>query len=225
MINRTAVWFVVGVFALHVTSGCATLIDGSTQPVTFRSLPEGATVYVEGVARGKTPVVLELDRQSETIVEVQKDGYLRQSVEVENRMNGLLLVNLIWCLSCVLSTTTDYASGAAYHYDPDNYYVVLAPEGEEESPKAKKVREVKSFVLTNYAGLESELSNLEPDYTPSEYDDVQYGEHLDSLMKILEIPRPDQRAAVTKMQTMAKSASNSLGFADEVTKSFVSSTP
>jgi len=212
------VWLSLGVFVLCFSSGCATLIDGSTQLVTFKSLPEGVTVTVNGKTLGETPIVLDLERQSESVVEFYKEGYTKHSLQMETRMNGLVFVNLIWCFSCVLSTTTDYASGAAYQYDPNKYFVILVPEGVTETPSDTKKRKVKSFIMANHIGIVTELSKVSDEYTPDEYD-----EYLYSLIAMLEIPESDGPQAVYKIKTISSGAKDSLIFADEVIKAFMPS--
>jgi len=39
-----------------VISGCATILDGSSQPVNFNSSPNGARIYVNGMEVGTTPL-------------------------------------------------------------------------------------------------------------------------------------------------------------------------
>ena len=163
--KKEILWLFLGVCVLCFTSGCATLIDGSTQKVTFKSSPDGVKISANGKILGETPIVLDLERQAENVLEFYKEGYAKQSVQIENRMNGLVFVNLIWCFSCLLSTTTDYSSGAAYQYDPDKYYVVLVPEGVTETSSDTKKRKVQSFIMGNYEEIISELSKMPADYT------------------------------------------------------------
>jgi hypothetical protein len=54
--DRLCRWFLFGL--VLVTSGCATMIDGSSQPLTFNSSPNGARIYVNGVELGTTPLTM-----------------------------------------------------------------------------------------------------------------------------------------------------------------------
>lgn len=60
IIKQRLVLFFLGILALCFTSGCASLISGSTQPVTFNSSPDGASVTLSGQVLGKTPVTIVL---------------------------------------------------------------------------------------------------------------------------------------------------------------------
>ncbi len=218
--NKGLLWICFGFFAFFFTSGCATLIDGSTQKVTFKSSPEKVSVMVNGQTLGETPIIVDLERQSENVVEFYKEGYAKQSLQMESRMNGLVWVNAIWCLSCLLSTTTDFASGAAYQYDPDKYFVIMVPEGVSETPSDTQKRKVRAFIMGNYTKIISELSKIPEDLKLEDYFLSGYGEYLDSLISLLESLEPDRKKAAFQIKTISKSTKDSLNFSDEVIKAF-----
>ena len=67
---------IVYVIALILaTSGCATVIDGSSQLVTFNSSPNGARVYANGMEVGTTPLTTSLKRSKTTMILAKKNGY------------------------------------------------------------------------------------------------------------------------------------------------------
>ena len=45
-----------------VISGCASIVDGRRQALTFNSIPEGAHVVVNGITSGMTPANVVLER-------------------------------------------------------------------------------------------------------------------------------------------------------------------
>ena len=74
-------------------AGCASIISGGTQPVTIKSVPEGAAVSVtnragEKIHAGTTPATLTLKRgagyfKSEVYtVAIQKEGYAPQNLTI-----------------------------------------------------------------------------------------------------------------------------------------------
>jgi len=62
-------------FILALIGGCATIVSGTTQEVSFQSNPEGAKVTVSGRVIGKTPVTLQLKREKGQSLAFEKEGY------------------------------------------------------------------------------------------------------------------------------------------------------
>ena len=63
---------VVSCFALI---GCATIFKEKTAGISFTSEPEGATVSIDNIPMGKTPIRLELIDKEPARVLFHKDGY------------------------------------------------------------------------------------------------------------------------------------------------------
>lgn len=113
---------IAGLFVIaSLAFGSATIISGANQNVTFGSKPEGAKVKVDGVVVGVTPCTVNLPKSGkEKNVAFEKDGYQTITVPVTNQYNGVALLNIFWDLS-----TTDMITGAAFNYEPNNYFVEL----------------------------------------------------------------------------------------------------
>ncbi|MEM8868595.1 MAG: PEGA domain-containing protein [Verrucomicrobiota bacterium] len=62
-------------FALAFITGCASLRDGLPQEVVILSFPSEASVYINGVATGITPLQLELPRKLNHEIRLEKVGY------------------------------------------------------------------------------------------------------------------------------------------------------
>lgn len=199
-----------GVVAVCFIGACASIMSGSEQSVTFTSDPEGATVTVNGNVVGKTPATIVLRREKKPIVEFTLEGYSKRTIPLDTRMNGWVLVNGIWCMSCVFSTTTDYQSGAAYEYSPNKYFVTLLPEGVTETPSDIKKRKVKSFIVGNYSSIIKPLSS-----------ESASSKYLNTLLTMLEIPKHDRKQARDKIKTISLRTSDAIMFADEVVNAFI----
>jgi PEGA domain len=226
IMKKKLVLFALGVFALWFTSGCATMMSGSTQPVTFKSSPDGVTVTVNGEGLGKTPTILDLKRKSGSVVEFYKEGYAKQTIKLDTRMNGWVLANAIFCFSCVLSTTTDYSTGAAYEYSPNKYFVTLVREGVKETPSDIKRREVRSFIMGNYSSIATDLSRMpvESERSTSKGRNSRgpdSSEYLNTLITMLEIPEPDRQQARDKIKTISSGTKDVFIFAEEIVNSFI----
>jgi hypothetical protein len=106
------------------TSGCATVIDGSSQTVTFNSSPNGARIYANGIEIGTTPLITSLKRSKTTMILAKKNGYEDQQLSLQTKLNNWFWGNF---LLGAFSTTTDYASDAMIEYSPNMYYITLNP--------------------------------------------------------------------------------------------------
>jgi len=117
-------WLTVILLAM-VSSGCATILDGSSQPVNFNSSPNGARIYVNGMEVGTTPLNMLMKRSNTTMILAKKNGYEDQSLVLQTKMNNTFWGNILsgW----FYGSTTDYASGAMIEYSPNMYYITLNP--------------------------------------------------------------------------------------------------
>ena len=101
-------------------SGCATIISGDTETVTFNSSPEGADVYIDGAIIGKTPVSIVLEKNKKDVVMFKKEGYQAVTRDLTKSYDPITMLSIFWDLS-----TTDFLSGAAMEYAPKSYYIEL----------------------------------------------------------------------------------------------------
>ncbi|MCZ7627552.1 MAG: PEGA domain-containing protein [Candidatus Methylomirabilis sp.] len=82
-------------FALVALAGCASIVSGRTQEVSFTSNPEGATVTVNGRIIGKTPLTANLQREKGQSLAFSKEGYKTLSREFETDLNGWFWGNIV----------------------------------------------------------------------------------------------------------------------------------
>lgn len=101
-------------------SGCAGIIHGNDQVLTFNSEPAGAEVLLDGVSVGVTPLSTKVKKNAKSTVMIKKDGYSAQTLPLGKHFDSIAILNVFWDLS-----TTDMITGAAYEYDPNTYYVKL----------------------------------------------------------------------------------------------------
>lgn len=65
------------------TSGCATMYEGTTQPIPITSSPEGAAILVNGVPQWTTPHVMAVPKKNPPPIMVRLDGYQPVTVQLE----------------------------------------------------------------------------------------------------------------------------------------------
>ncbi|MDP9893816.1 uncharacterized protein YceK [Variovorax boronicumulans] len=117
-------------------SGCASIFNGTTQPVAFSSAPQGAAMTItnragEPVHIGTTPSTVTLKRgagyfKSEAYtVTMKKEGFADASQQVDSQVSGWYVANIM--LGGLLGMLiVDPASGGMYTF-PDTVKGTLAP--------------------------------------------------------------------------------------------------
>lgn len=208
-------WLTLLVLAM-VTSGCATIIDGSSQPVTFNSSPNGARIYVNGMDFGTTPLTISVKRSKTTMILAKKNGYEDQQLVLQTKTNAWFWGNILGL--GFYGSTTDYGSDAMIEYSPNMYYVSLNPiplaqsnEGgfavergahariEQESIRTE--RQVRGFILRNHANLTADISRGQ-------------GEYLSSLYAMLQLPQSSE--TLKRFRFIAARYQEPLSFAEVV---------
>ena len=104
---------------LTFSSGCAVLSKGRSQTVVVRSVPEGATGYINGLAVGQTPFKIDLNRASAYTVELRKAGFENVSTVVLPVANEYDKRFLRWGV--------DYDLGAMTDLTPNDLVVAMRP--------------------------------------------------------------------------------------------------
>ncbi|MBD5771540.1 PEGA domain-containing protein [Marinomonas colpomeniae] len=115
------------VFTMLILTGCATIISGTNQTLTFNSDVEDVDVYVDGALIGKTPVSASFKKNKVQTVMFKKEGYRAVTREITKSFDPITLGSFFWDLS-----TTDFITGAVYEYAPNAIYVEM-PKKEEKS--------------------------------------------------------------------------------------------
>ncbi|MEL0637286.1 PEGA domain-containing protein [Marinomonas sp. TI.3.20] len=101
-------------------SGCASIISGTNQTLTFNSNVEGVNVYVDGALIGKTPVSVSFKKNKAQTVMFKKKGYETVIRSITKKFDPVALLDIFWDLS-----TTDFITGAVYEYEPNSIYVEM----------------------------------------------------------------------------------------------------
>jgi len=96
---------------------CATIFNGTYQTVGVSSSPTGATVYLDGVIKGQTPLMLDLSRRREAIIRVEKEGYEPAELAVTRGVSGWIWGNLV--IGGLIGLVIDFVSGGAYKIKPE----------------------------------------------------------------------------------------------------------
>lgn len=205
---------IIAGFALVFFTGCASIISGQQQAVTFTSNPDEAVVTVDGRQIGKTPITAQLKRKGGTqVVTIEKPGFKTVTFDLKSTINGWFFGNII--IGGLLGSSTDSSSGAINAYSQDMYNFSLNPINTSIIPQKS---EIKSFVATNYKNIIEELNtrpreidtrhNLAADNVPKPY--------LKSLFALMKV-KPEQEVSFTQaIKALADTNTDIVTFADKV---------
>lgn len=122
-----------------LTSGCASIMSGTTDLVKVSSDPDEAKVTIsnkagEVINKTQTPVTLNLKKsrgyfKGETYtVKLEKKGYQTQSFTVDSQPNGWYLAGNLVFGGLIGWFAVDPVTGAMFSLTPDEINVKLVPE-------------------------------------------------------------------------------------------------
>ena len=120
--------------ALTMT-GCASIFSGSTQTLTFKSVPDTANITItnklgEKIHTGSTPATVTLKRGNGYFkpagyqVTFSKEGFQTKTVQVKATVNGWYIANIIFG-GLIGFLIVDPATGAMYTLSPSDINTLL----------------------------------------------------------------------------------------------------
>ena len=128
-INRLA-----ALLLAFTTTGCATIVSGTTQKISVTTQPSGAVAKVDNNQSSNTPAVFTLERKNDHTIEVMKEGYKTTRVIIQRTFNGAAAGNLL--IGGIVGGAIDMASGSSNKLIPERVDLVLEQgTGESTSPK------------------------------------------------------------------------------------------
>ena len=150
--------FAITALAAVCLSGCASIFNGSTQPVSFKSEPAGASVSVvnragQNVGSGSTPVTLELRRGAGYFkpevykVRFEKPGFAAQELTITGSMSGWYIGNIVFG-GLIGMLAVDPVTGAMYKFEPEELSTTLQPEPAKTAQAGASLTFVSTLDLT-----------------------------------------------------------------------------
>ena len=108
---------------LILFTGCATVMSGTSQSITFDSSPSGAAIFLDGGRIGVTPFTTSLKKNKYSSFRIELEGYHTISRQLDKEFDIVALLSIFWDWG-----TTDFISGAVYKYGQNSYFVELQKE-------------------------------------------------------------------------------------------------
>lgn len=120
----------ISLVAVLFIGGCAAMFNSKVDKVEFRSTPEGATVVLDGVPIGKTPLVANVNvREQEHKVMFALEGYLTRGAMISSGIGGGWVVLDILC--GLIPVIIDAATESWYELDTTKVDITLQPIPDE----------------------------------------------------------------------------------------------
>ncbi len=118
-------FLIAGITIALLFSSCASIVSGSKQNINFNSTPSGATVWVDDVNLGVTPVIAQLERiKKNQKVKIELQGYKPYELILNRKTNGWIWGNILF--GGIIGIIIDASSGAMYRLTPDQIEAQLA---------------------------------------------------------------------------------------------------
>ena len=91
---------------MFLFNSCATILTSGKAMVRIDSKDvKGATVLVNGLEKGSTPVSLKV--KAEDMITLEKEGYDSRTVTVDSKFNGIAILNLFSILGWGIDAITN----------------------------------------------------------------------------------------------------------------------
>ncbi|VFQ44596.1 PEGA domain-containing protein [Desulfoluna butyratoxydans] len=195
-----------GISIFLLLTGCATIVKGPTQEVSFTSVPAGASVILDGRVLGQTPFTMLLKKKPGQAIVFEKQGYSPQHMTLTTRLDSWFWGNIVF--GGVLGSVTDGFSGSVTEYSPSQYFITLSPVASGKTQPISKKAEAEKYIVTAYQNIVTELNS-------------DTGEYVASLFTLLDIPTKDQPQAVAQIRDLSNQHASIPEFADQVTRLYL----
>jgi hypothetical protein len=107
-------------------SGCATIFAGGPDHVPIATNPPGATVFVDNVPVGQTPVMVTLDRQRNLgVIRIELAGFAPIAIVRAKSINGWFWASV--CLTGLVGIVVDLITGDVKAFDDAPINIGLTP--------------------------------------------------------------------------------------------------
>jgi len=118
-----AVAMTAAVGAALALTACATIIHSRSQEVGISSTPAGATVSIDHVDKGTTPLVAKLSRKDLHVLRIEMAGYQPYEATLNRKVSGWVWGNLVF--GGLVGLAVDAVSGGMYKLTPEQVSAVL----------------------------------------------------------------------------------------------------
>jgi len=108
-------------------SGCATVVNGTSQNFSIETNPQGAAVHLSNGIDCESPCHMSLKRRDEFSATIKAKGYKPATVIVHSKAGGAIAGNIL--LGGVIGVAVDASNGANRFLTPNPLRLKLVEEG------------------------------------------------------------------------------------------------
>ncbi len=108
---------IFSILSLFLFYSCGTIINGSNQSINVSSTPISASVVVDGVEVGQTPMTVKLARDNNHTLKLELDGYEPKVIMVTRKTSGWFIGNCLF--GGLIGMGIDALSGGMYKLEPE----------------------------------------------------------------------------------------------------------
>ena len=113
-------------FALTLlVSGCATILNTTTQEVEIKSNPPNAKITIDNKKFGVTPQIVNIERKKDHTIKFELEGYQLYEIQVTTKLSGWIWLNIL--NGFIPGMAIDYLTGSLNRLYPDILEVQLIP--------------------------------------------------------------------------------------------------
>lgn len=107
-------------------SSCGTIMNTTRQNIGISSTPTGASVLIDNMPRGKTPLIADLSRKDNHLFKIEIDGYMPFEGTLTRSVSGWVWGNILF--GGLIGLAVDAISGGLYKLTPDQVATVMQKE-------------------------------------------------------------------------------------------------
>ena len=183
-----------------LSSGCASIVTGTDQKVTFDSEPDGATVSVSGRVLGKTPVTASVDKDKNQSFSFEKDGFKTHTAQLSTSTTPWFFGNIVF--GGLPGSTTDSVSGAIYEFSPDQYFITLTPDT-PTGVSSSAPRRIKEIIIAFSGEFRKQLA-------------AGGGEYVETVLSLIDVEESNRDTTIKALNQLALKTDNDLDLAKAI---------
>jgi hypothetical protein len=194
------------VFCLAYFIGCATIVRGTSQTITINSNVSGASVELDGAPVGVTPFTGEIKKGKDKTITIRKQGYGTQSITLERKFDMVATGFGNILIGGTTGTTTDWATGAMWLYNPTTYFIQLQEKGQSDWGFQNELY-IRKFAMVNHSQIAIDAGK-------------NGGEYMDALADLMKSKMDKETAMLNIQDALEKSKGDQVVFGNELIESF-----
>src|SRR4051812_24052721 len=131
-LTRNGMKRVATLFAVLVTSACASIMHGTSQDLGISSSPTGATVTIDNQSPSQTPYIAHLSRKDNHIVKLTLPGFAPADLTITRKTSGWVWGNIVF--GGIIGLAVDAMTGGLYNLTPEQLSTTLVAEKASVAP-------------------------------------------------------------------------------------------